>query len=180
MDTIKIHDKIFEPYLNEREIAEIVRKTALEIYEEYKDETPVFIGVLNGVMMYLADLLRCYPGNCEVAFVQMKSYEGTETTGVVQQKMRLTKDIENRHIILVEDIVDTGNTVERLYAYFQETQKPKSIKISSFLLKPEVYKKDFPIHFVGKEIPNKFVLGYGLDYDELGRNLPALYQLAED
>lgn len=179
MSVIKIHDKNFIPYLTRSEISEIVKETASQIYEEYKDETPVFIGVLNGVIMFFSDLLRYYPGECEVAFLQMSSYSGTESTGIVYQKMELTKDIQNRHIILVEDIVDTGNTIESLYKYFEKTQSPKSIKIASFLMKPEVYKKDFPIHFVGKKIPNKFVLGYGLDYDELGRNLPDLYQLAE-
>ena len=93
--------------------------------------------------------------------------------------MELTKDIKDRHIILVEDIVDTGNTVESLFQYFTETQRPKSVKLASFLLKPDVYKKDFKLDYIGKEIPNKFVLGYGLDYDELGRNLKDLYQLEE-
>lgn len=179
METIKIHDKEFVPYLKDAEIQEIVRQTALKIHEDYKDETPVFVGVLNGVIMFFSDLLKYYPGPCEIAFIQMSSYAGTESTGIVYQKMELTKDIKDRHIILVEDIVDTGNTVESLFKYFKETQRPKSVKLASFLLKPEVYKKDFKLDYIGKEIPNKFVLGYGLDYDELGRNLPNLYQLAE-
>ena len=93
--------------------------------------------------------------------------------------MDLTKEVEGRHIILMEDIVDTGNTIESIFAYFKNTQRPKSLKVASLLLKPDVYKKDFKIDYVAKEIPNKFVLGYGLDYDELGRNLPDLYQLSE-
>ncbi len=179
MESIEIHDKTFVPYLKDEEIQEIVKETALKIYEDYKDEIPVFIGVLNGVIMFFSDLLKHYPGNCEIAFIQMSSYSGTQSTGIVYQKMELTKDIKDRHIILVEDIVDTGNTVESLFKYFQETQRPKSVKIASLLLKPEVYQKDFPIDYVGKEIPNKFVLGYGLDYDELGRNYKDLYQLEE-
>ncbi|MEG2508904.1 MAG: phosphoribosyltransferase family protein [Chryseobacterium sp.] len=176
MESIQVHDKTFVPYLEDAEIQEIVKATALKIYEDYKDEVPVFIGVLNGVIMFFSDL---YPGPCEIAFIQMSSYAGTESTGIVYQKMELTKDVKDRHIILVEDIVDTGNTVESLFKYFNETQRPKSVKIASFLLKPEVYKKDFKLDYIGKEIPNKFVLGYGLDYDELGRNLPNLYQLEE-
>lgn len=94
--------------------------------------------------------------------------------------MELTKDLKDRHVILMEDIVDTGNTVESLFEYFTKTQNPKSVKIASLFLKPEIYKKDFKIDYVGKEIPNKFVLGYGLDYDELGRNLKDLYQLEDN
>jgi len=124
--------------------------------------------------------LKHYPGNCEIAFIQMSSYMGGLTsTGIVYKKMELTKEVEGRHIILMEDIVDTGNTIESLFEYFKNTQRPKSLKVASLLLKPEVFKKDFTIDYVAKEIPNKFVLGYGLDYDELGRNLPDLYQLAE-
>ena len=179
MDRITIHDKTFVTYLKDEEIQSIVKETALKIYEDYKDETPIFIGVLNGVIMFFSDLLKYYPGRCEIAFIQMSSYVGTKSTGIVYQKMDLTKDVKDRHIILIEDIVDTGNTVESLFQYFTETQRPKSVKIASFLLKPEVYNKDFKINYIGKEIPNKFVLGYGLDYDELGRNLKDLYQLED-
>ena len=107
MESIQIHDKTFVPYLKDAEIQEIVKATALKIYEDYKDETPVFIGVLNGVIMFFSDLLKHYPGKCEIAFIQMSSYAGTQSTGIVYQKMELTKDIKDRHIILVEDIVDT-------------------------------------------------------------------------
>jgi len=179
MNTIKVHDKEFVPYLTHHELQDIVKQLAEKVYEEYKDETPVFVGVLNGVFMFFSDFMKYYPGKCEVAFLQMSSYSGTESTGIVYQKMELTKEVEGRHIILMEDIVDTGNTIESLYKYFENTQRPKSLKVASLLLKPEVYKKDFKIHYVAKEIPNKFVLGYGLDYDELGRNLPDLYQLSE-
>ncbi|WP_312322436.1 phosphoribosyltransferase family protein, partial [Soonwooa sp.] len=110
---------------------------------------------------------------------KMSSYVGTESSGIVFKEMELTKDIKDRHIILMEDIVDTGNTIENLFTYFKETQRPKSIKVASLLLKPDVYKKEFKIDYLGKEIPNKFVLGYGLDYDELGRNLKDLYQLED-
>lgn len=179
MESIHVHDKTFVPYLKDAEIQEIVKTTALKIYEDYKDETPIFIGVLNGVIMFFSDLLKHYPGKCEIAFIQMSSYAGTQSTGIVYQKMELTKDVKDRHIILVEDIVDTGNTVESLFQYFTETQRPKSVRLASFLLKPEVYKKNFKLDYIGKEIPNKFVLGYGLDYDEIGRNYRDLYQLEE-
>ena len=179
MQTVKIHDKEFVPYLKNDEIQQIIKDLAHKVYEDYKDEVPVFIGVLNGVIMFFSDFLKHYPGQCEIAFLQVSSYAGTQSTGIVYKKMDLTKEVEGRHIILMEDIVDTGNTIESLFEYFKNTQRPKSLKVASLLLKPEVFKKDFTIDYVAKEIPNKFVLGYGLDYDELGRNLPDLYQLAE-
>ncbi|WP_447952096.1 hypoxanthine phosphoribosyltransferase [Chryseobacterium koreense] len=180
MKTVQIHDKEFVPYLKNDEIQQIIKDLAEKVYEDYKDETPVFIGVLNGVIMFFSDFLKHYPGPCEIAFIQMSSYlGGLQSTGIVYKKMELTKEVEGRHIILMEDIVDTGNTIESLHAYFKNTQRPKSLKIATLLMKPEVYSKEFKIDYVAKEIPNKFVLGYGLDYDELGRNLPDLYQLAE-
>ena len=179
MESITIHDKNFVPYLKHDEIQEIIKKLALKVYEDYKDETPIFVGVLNGVIMFFSDFLKYYPGKCEIAFLQVSSYSGTQSTGIVYKKMDLTKDVVDRHIILMEDIVDTGNTLENLFEYFKNTQRPKSLKVASLLPKPDVFQKDFTIDYVAKEIPNKFVLGYGLDYDELGRNLPDLYQLEE-
>lgn len=178
-ESIKVHDKNFVPYLRADELREIAKEVADKIYLDYKDEKPIFVGVLSGVIMFYSDLLRQYKGECEVAFIQMSSYVGTKSTGIVYKKMDLTKEVKDRHIVLVEDIVDTGNTIESLFDYFKHTQRPKSIRVASLLLKPEVYKKDFKIDYVGKEIPDKFVLGYGLDYDELGRNLPDLYQIEE-
>ncbi|AQY23116.1 hypoxanthine phosphoribosyltransferase [Riemerella anatipestifer] len=180
MEKVKIHDKTFVPYLKNEEIQTYIKALALKVYEDYKDETPVFVGVLNGVIMFFSDFLKHYPGKCEVAFIQVSSYHGgVQSTGIVYTKMELTKEVEGRHIILMEDIVDTGNTIESLFEYFKNTHRPKSLRVASLLLKPEVFKKDFTIDYVAKEIPNKFVLGYGLDYDELGRNLPDLYQLEE-
>ncbi|AZI68794.1 hypoxanthine phosphoribosyltransferase [Cloacibacterium normanense] len=179
MESVKIHDKTFVPYLKHNELQEVIKELALKVYEDYKDEVPVFVGVLNGVIMFFSDFLKYYPGKCEIAFLQVSSYTGTQSTGIVYKKMDLTKDVEGRHIILMEDIVDTGNTLESLFEYFKNTQRPKSLKVASLLMKPEVFKNRFPIDYVAKEIPNKFVLGYGLDYDELGRNLPDLYQLED-
>lgn len=179
MNGIQIHDKNFIPYLTNEEIQKLVKDLAEKVYEDYKNETPIFVGVLNGVFMFFADFLKYYPGNCEVAFLQVSSYAGTQSTGIVYKKMDLTKEVEDRHIILMEDIVDTGNTIESLFEYFKNTQRPKSLRVAAAFLKPEIFKKDFKIDYIAKEIPNKFVLGYGLDYDELGRNLPDLYQLEE-
>ncbi len=179
METIKVNDKEFVPYLKNEELQVLIKDLAEKVYEDYKDETPIFVGVLNGVIMFFSDFLKYYPGDCEIAFLQVSSYAGTQSTGIVYKKMELTKEVEGRHIILMEDIIDTGNTIENLFGYFQNTHRPKSLKVATLLLKPEVYNKEFKIDYIAKEIPNKFVLGYGLDYDELGRNLPDLYQLSE-
>ncbi|MEN2434322.1 hypoxanthine phosphoribosyltransferase [Weeksellaceae bacterium A-14] len=180
METIQIHDKRFVPFLKNAELQKIIKDLAEKVYEDYKDETPIFIGVLNGVIMFFADFMKYYPGPCEIAFIQMSSYHGgLQSTGIVYKKMELTKDVMDRHIILMEDIVDTGNTIESLFEYFKNTQRPKSLKVATLLMKPEIYTKEFKIDYIAKEIPNKFVLGYGLDYDELGRNLPDLYQLED-
>lgn len=179
MKNISVHNKNFVPYLSHDDILDIVAKLAQRVHDDYKDETPIFIGVLSGVIMFFSDFLKAYPGKCEIGFLQMSSYIGTQSTGIVYKKMELTKEIKDRHVILLEDIVDTGNTIENLFDYFQNTQSPKSVKIVSLLLKPEIYTKDFTLDYVGKEIPNKFVVGYGLDYDDLGRNYKDLYQLEE-
>lgn len=177
MSTIKINDKEFVPYLTNDELQQTIKDLAERVYEDYKEEIPIFIGVLNGVIMFFSDFLKYYKGNCEIAFMQVSSYEGTESTGIVKKRMELSKNVENRHIVLMEDIVDTGNTLEAILEYFSRELKPKSVRTASLLFKREVFKKDFQVDYIAKEIPNKFVLGYGLDYDELGRNLPDLYQL---
>jgi len=180
METVKVHNKTFVPYIEYSKIQKTVKNLALRIHSDYKDERPIFIGVLNGAMMFSSDLLKYYPGDCEISFIQMSSYVGIESTGIVNTKMGLTKEIRDRHVILLEDIVDTGNTLEHLMEYFQNTQRPKSVKLATLFLKPDVYKKDFKIDYIGEEITDKFVIGYGIDYEELGRNLKGLYQLEEE
>jgi len=180
MKTVKVHDKNFVPYIKYDRIQEIVINLAIRIHSDYKSEKPIFVGVLNGAMMFSSDLLKYYPGDCEIAFIQMSSYVGTQSTGIVHRKMDLTKDIKDRHVILLEDIVDTGNTVEHLVKYFQDTQQPKSVKLATLFFKPDVYKKNFEIDYIGEEITDKFVIGYGIDYKELGRNFKDLYQLKEN
>ncbi len=179
MNKITLQDKTFKPYIPHAEIQAYVQSVAAAIFEDYKEETPLFIGVLNGVFMFFSDLLKAYPGPCEVAFLQVQSYSGTKSSGQVRSKMKLNKEIKNRHVILVEDIVDTGTTLASLYEEFHKPSRVKSLKIASLFLKPEVYAQPYTIDYVGKEIPNKFILGYGLDYNNLGRNLKDLYQLAD-
>lgn len=176
METIQLHDKQFSVYIHHTEIRETITQLAQQINSDYHTKTPLFIGILNGSFIFASELIQQFNGSCEVSFVKVKSYSGTNSTGKVNELIGLDTSIENRDIIIVEDIVDTGLTLEFIYEYLQQ-QKPKSIKIATFLLKPEVFNKKTAIDYVGKEIPNKFIVGYGLDYNGLGRNLKNIYSI---
>ena len=175
---IHLHDKTFEPFISSDEIDFAIKNMAKQMDDDFFDEVPVFIGVLNGSFMVLSDLMKQYRGMCEVSFVKMASYERTSSTKDVKQLIGLNQDLEGRNVVVVEDIVDTGNTVEELKAIFKQ-KKVKHLKIATLFFKPEAYKKDIKIDYVGIRIPNKFIVGYGLDYDGLGRNLADVYQLAQ-
>ena len=175
---IQLHDKKFEVFIAAEEIDFAIENMAKQIDADFSDDIPVFIGVLNGSFMVTADLLKKYNGLCEVSFVKMASYEGMATTTEVKQLIGLNQNLEGRSVIIVEDIVDTGNTIEELKAILKE-HKVKHFKIATLFLKPEAYTKDIKLDYVGIRIPNKFIVGYGLDYDGLGRNLKDVYQLSE-
>ncbi len=176
MATIKIKDLSFKPYISEQELQQSIKIVAQKINLEYQGKSPLFLGVLNGSFMFMGDLMKSIDLECLISFVKLASYEGTESKGTVNQLIGLNESLEGRDVIIVEDIVDTGNTLEKLYQIIEE-KNPKSLKIATLLYKPEAYKKDFNIDFVAKEIPNNFVVGYGLDYDGYGRNLPSIYVL---
>lgn len=173
---ITLHDKTFVPFISELEINQAIKSLADKISVDYKGETPIFLGVLNGAFMFLGELMKNYQGNCELSFTKLASYHGTSTTGTVKNLIGLNENIENRHVIIVEDIVDTGHTLEYLMNLLTE-KNPKSIRTATLFFKPEAYKQNIKIDYIGIEIPNKFIVGYGLDYDGLGRNLPEVYQL---
>ena len=175
---IHLHDKTFEPFISSEEIDFAISNLAKQMDDDFFDEVPVFVGVLNGAFMVLSDLMKKYRGMCEVNFVKMSSYEGTQSTNHVKQLIGLTESLEGKTVVIVEDIIDTGNTIEELKAIFKE-KKVKHLKIATLFLKPDAYKKEIKIDYVGIRIPNKFIVGYGLDYDGLGRNLPDVYQLEE-
>lgn len=175
---IQLHDKHFVPFISAEEIEFAIVNMAKQMDDDFFDDVPVFVGVLNGSFMVLSDLMKQYRGMCEVSFVKMTSYEGTQSTNAVKQLIGINQNLEGRTVVIVEDIVDTGNTVEELKAIFKE-QKVKHLKIATLFLKPDVYKKDIKLDYVGIRIPNKFIVGFGLDYDGLGRNLKDVYQLAE-
>lgn len=173
---IQLHDKHFVPFISAAEIDAAVARMAAQAEEEIQDEVPVFIGVLNGAFMVVSDFLKHYTKNCEVSFVKLSSYEGTSTTHDVKQLIGLNQNLEGRTVVIIEDIVDTGNTIVELKKMF-ESKKVKQLKIATLFFKPEAYTKDIKLDYIGFEIPNKFIVGYGLDYDGLGRNLPEIYQL---
>lgn len=177
MKRIKIHDKVFEPYLSESELRTEISRIADEISHQYVGKKPIFLGVLNGCFQFAADLLKLIDFDCEISFVKVASYQGTKSTGNVRQLLGLDQNIKDRHVIILEDIVDTGNTVEAIVESVSG-MGAASVEIATLLLKPDVYSKSIPIKYVAKNIEPDFVVGYGLDYDGLGRNLNELYVLA--
>ncbi|MDR1876685.1 MAG: hypoxanthine phosphoribosyltransferase [Flavobacteriaceae bacterium] len=180
MKEIKILDKTFTPFITFQEIDHAIERMTNTLYEEYKGKVPVFVGVLNGVIMFFSDFLKHYKGDCEIGFLQLSSYHGgVESSGKIELIADITADIADRDVVILEDIIDTGNTLEYLYNLL-EMKPVKSIKIATLFFKPEVYKKELNIDLIGMDIPNKFVVGYGLDYEGLGRNLRDLYQLKEE
>lgn len=175
---IHLHDKTFELFISSEEIDFAIANMAKQMDDDFFDEIPVFVGVLNGSFMVLSDLMKHYRGMCEVSFVKMASYEGTQSTNEVKQLIGINENLEGRTVVIVEDIVDTGNTIQELKAIFKD-KKVKHLKIATLFFKPDAYKKDIKIDYVGIRIPDKFIVGYGLDYDGLGRNLADVYQLAQ-
>ncbi len=175
---IQLHDKQFVPFISAKEIDFAITKLATQISADFSHEIPVFIGVLNGAFMVVTDLLKKYSSPCEVSFVKMASYEGTSSTEEVKQLLGLNQDLTGRNVIVIEDIVDTGNTLVTLKALF-EKENVKEFKIATLFFKPEAYQYDLPIDYVGIRIPNKFIVGYGLDYYGLGRNFQEIYQLKD-
>ncbi len=176
---IHLNDKTFEPFISSDEIDFAIKNLAKQMDDDFFDETPVFIGVLNGAFMVLSDLMKHYRGMCEISFVKMASYQGTQSTNNVQELIGINQNLEGRTVVIVEDIIDTGNTIETLKTIFKD-KKIKHLKIATLFFKPEAYKKNIKIDYIGIRIPNKFIVGYGLDYDGLGRNLQDVYQLKEN
>ena len=169
----------FEPYIRREEIAKQVERLAEEIRRDYEGKNPLFLCVLNGAFIFAADLFRaCDVQDAEITFIRFKSYEGMASTGDVKEIMGLTEDIGGRHIIIVEDIIDSGVTADQLRKELAK-RNPASVKMVSLLFKPEALKVGAGPEYVGFEIPSKFILGYGLDLDGLARNLPDIYVLKE-
>jgi len=176
MSIIKLHDLHFKPFLKEEEINSIVQSLVTQVATDCKGEIPLFIGILNGSFMFVSDFVKSYKSDCEISFVKLASYEGTSSTDKVKQLVGINEDLTGRTVVILEDIIDTGNTLQEIYEIFKD-KKVKQLKIATLFFKPDVFKKELPIDYIGKSIPDKFIVGYGLDYNGLGRNYPAIYQL---
>jgi len=177
-DHITILDKSFKPYISKEEVQAIVQEVARQINSDYADKTPLFLSILNGSFMFTADLFKNLDIPCTVSFVKLASYRGTRSTGNVLTLIGLDEDISNRHVVILEDIVDTGKTLSELIPTLGK-RNPLSLEVCTLLLKPEALKHSMKLKYVGKKIPNDFIVGYGLDYDGQGRNLPAIYQIVD-
>lgn len=179
MSKIQVLDKSFEPYITVAEINKEILRLAAEINKDYEGKKPLFVAVLNGSFMFASDLFKEISIDAEICFIKLASYKGTKSTGNVITSIGLDMPIIGRHVILLEDIVDTGKTLSEFLPQLQQSQ-PASLKIASLLHKPEALKYDIKIDYLGFSVPNKFLLGYGLDYDGYGRNLREIYRLVED
>lgn len=177
MKTVKLWDKEFRISYPANEISKDIEAIAKSINNDLANETnPLFISVLNGSFIFTADLIRLLTIPCEVTFVKLSSYKGTTTTGAVNELIGLNESIEGRTVVILEDIVDTGITLGKLVETLNSSN-PKSVKVATLLFKPESYRGDIKIDYIGKSIPNDFIVGYGLDYNGLGRNLADIYTL---
>lgn len=180
MKEIVLHDKTFVPFIANDEIEKAIDSVAARLNAKYKGtgEIPVILCLLNGALMFTASLMRRLEFNVDLASMKVSSYAGTQSTGNVRIVREPTTDLKGRHVIICEDIVDTGNTMVFMDKYLKE-QGAASMEICIMLLKPDVYDKPVKLDYVGMEIPNRFIVGYGLDYDELGRNYPDIYVLKQ-
>ena len=169
-------NKNIKPYISKKDIAKRIQEIASQISERYNKKDPILIGILNGSFIFIADLIRTLEINCEVDFLKISSYKGKKSTGDIVMSKSLDLDIENRSIIIVEDIIDSGMSIEFIYNYLNDF-KPKDISIVSLLAKKSISKLNFKIDFIGFEISSEFVVGYGLDYNQRFRNLDSIYKL---
>lgn len=173
---VKLHDKTFDTYLSNEEIQEKVKELAGQINRDYEGKRPLFIAILNGSFMFASDIFKYLTIEAEISFIKLASYRGTKSTGTIITSIGLDDDLYGRDVIILEDIVDTGKTLDEFLPKLLH-QQPKSLKIVALLHKYEATKYPITIDYIGFKIPDKFVVGYGLDYDGLGRNLREIYQL---
>ncbi len=173
---ITVKDKQFAPYLSEAAIHARISEMGKSLTAELKDSNPLFISILNGSFIFAADLIREIDTPCEISFVKLASYHGTESSGEVKTLLGIDKDIKDRVVVIVEDIVDTGNTLAAFMPTLEALQ-PKKILLVSLLFKPKALQRPLKVDYTGFEIPNDFIVGYGLDYDGYGRNLKDIYKI---
>ena len=178
MSIIRVHDKLFEPYLSATTIGEKVKSIACEVNKDYAGKKPLFIAILNGSFIFAADLFKELSVEAEICFIKLASYKGTKSSGQLITAIGLDMDLFGRHVVIIEDIVDTGKTLNNFLPQLHH-QQPSSLKIVALLHKPEAIVFPITIDYLGFSIPNKFVVGYGLDYNGLGRNIAGIYKLVE-
>lgn len=176
---VRLADKEFEVFIEEDEISREIRSLGSQINSDFKGEEVIFIAVLNGAFMFASDLMKEIDLNCQISFVKMSSYQGTRTSGMVEELIGLSADLRNKNVILIEDIIDTGLTIDKIIGLVN-AQDPKTVRICTMLYKPTAFKGVNKPHYVGFSIPDAFVVGYGLDYMELGRNLREVYQIVNE
>lgn len=178
MEKVRLHDKTFKKFIPYEKLEAAIDNVAEKINKDFEgcEDVPILLCVLNGSIMFTAELMKRLRFNCQIVSTKLTSYAGTETTGQVKQALGLTADITGRRVIVVEDIVDSGNTIVALKQILAD-KGAKESRICTLLLKPEAYRKDVALDYVALEIPNDFIVGFGLDYDELGRNFKDIYIL---
>jgi hypoxanthine phosphoribosyltransferase len=179
MTPLQVHDKFFVPYITEEEIHKRIGSIASQLDEDYRGKKPLFIAILNGSFMFASDLFKQITIESEICFIKLASYKGTKSTGQVITAIGLDTDLTGRHVVVLEDIIDTGKTLNEFLPQLQN-QQPLSLKIAALLHKPEATVYPIQIDYLGFSVPNKFLLGYGLDYDGLGRNIKEIYQLTDN
>ena len=178
MSVIEVNNKKFTPFITAKQIDEQINILAAELNRDYEGKRPLFIAILNGSFMFAADLFKAVTIEAEICFIKLASYKGTKSTGNVITSIGLDEPLNGRHVVIVEDIVDTGKTLNEFLPQLFN-QQPASLKIAALLHKPEALAHPVKIDYLGFNVPNKFLLGYGLDFDGLGRNLKEIYQLVE-
>ena len=176
METVRVHDKTFGTYLTEAALQQKVAQMGAALNKDYAGKKPLFIAILNGSFMFAADLFKYLTIEAEICFIKLASYKGTKSSGQVITAIGLDTDVNDRHVIILEDIIDTGKTMNEFLPQLLN-QQPASLKVAILLHKPEATKFEVPIDYCCFSIPNKFVLGYGLDFDGYGRNIKEIYQL---
>jgi hypoxanthine phosphoribosyltransferase len=179
MNEVQLKDKKFELFIPEKVILKEIERVAKDVVRDMKEKNPLFICVLNGAFMFASDLIKRIDVSCEVSFIRLKSYQGTQSSGSIKEVQGLIEDVENRHVVIVEDIIDTGHTMSYLVNKLK-ARNPASVKIACLLFKPNALETGTKPDYCALEIPNDFIVGYGLDYDGVGRNLRNIYKIKKE
>jgi len=178
MEKVKVHDKYFEMFISQEEIETRIKKLADVMNKDLADKNPLFLGILNGSFMFAAELFKNLSIDCSISFLKLASYQGTSSSGNIKQLIGLNENLSGRTVVIIEDIIDTGITMEDIVKQLKGFD-PERILIASLLLKPEAYNNCYPVNYCCFEIPNDFIVGYGLDYNGYGRNLKHIYKIVE-